>query len=156
MLFALNRSKVMLSGAQTQTQLSRCTKVCLLLQSSFKVVVCSAHNIRVTAVIDDIRKKGDSCGGEVTCIVRNCPKGLGAPVFGKLEAELAGALMSLPASKVSSSLKLLSSLAQLLSARLHCTSDSRMQGFEHFFDKVLCTCMVLTDINHLACFRALR
>jgi len=65
-----------------------------------------AHNIRVTAVIDDIRKKGDSCGGEVTCIVRNCPKGLGAPVFGKLEAELAGALMSLPASKVSSSLKL--------------------------------------------------
>lgn len=50
-------------------------------------------------VIDDIRKKGDSCGGEVTCIVRNCPKGLGAPVFGKLEAELAGALMSLPASK---------------------------------------------------------
>ncbi|KAL3137896.1 hypothetical protein ABBQ38_005147 [Trebouxia sp. C0009 RCD-2024] len=50
-------------------------------------------------VIDDIRKTGDSCGGEVTCIVRRCPKGLGAPVFGKLEAELAGALMSLPASK---------------------------------------------------------
>lgn len=55
----------------------------------------------VHAVIDDIRKTGDSCGGEVTCIVRHCPKGLGAPVFGKLEAELAGALMSLPASKVS-------------------------------------------------------
>lgn len=53
-------------------------------------------------MIDDIRKKGDSCGGEVTCIVRRCPKGLGAPVFGKLEAELAGALMSLPASKVNS------------------------------------------------------
>ncbi len=88
-----------------------------------------AHNIKVAVVIDDIRKKGDSCGGEVTCIIRNCPKGLGAPVFGKLEAELAGALMSLPASKVSSSLKLLSSLAQLLSARLQCTSDSRMQGF---------------------------
>ena len=66
----------------------------------------SAQIIRVDAVIDDIRKKGDSCGGEVTCVVRNCPKGLGAPVFGKLEAELAGALMSLPASKVSSSLKL--------------------------------------------------
>ena len=63
---------------------------------------CSVHltNCLRRAVIDDIRKTGDSCGGEVTCIVRRCPKGLGAPVFGKLEAELAGALMSLPASKV--------------------------------------------------------
>ena len=52
------------------------------------------------AVIDDIRKKGDSCGGEVTCVIRACPKGLGSPVFDKLEAELAKALMSLPASKV--------------------------------------------------------
>ncbi|CAK0750030.1 hypothetical protein CVIRNUC_001958 [Coccomyxa viridis] len=50
-------------------------------------------------VIDDIRKKGDSCGGEVTCVIRACPKGLGSPVFDKLEAELAKALMSLPASK---------------------------------------------------------
>ena len=39
----------------------------------------------------------------VTCVVRGCPKGLGMPVFGKLEAELAGAVMSLPASKVSNS-----------------------------------------------------
>ena len=43
--------------------------------------------------------RGDSCGGEVTCVVRGCPKGLGAPVFDKLEAELAKAFMSLPASK---------------------------------------------------------
>lgn len=56
--------------------------------------------VGMAAVIDDIRKTGDSCGGEVTCIVRRCPKGLGSPVFGKLEAELAGAVMSLPASKV--------------------------------------------------------
>ena len=58
----------------------------------------SAH--MCCAVIDDIRKKGDSCGGEVTCVIRACPKGLGSPVFDKLEAELAKALMSLPASKV--------------------------------------------------------
>lgn len=51
------------------------------------------------AVIDEVRVRGDSCGGEVTCVVRRCPKGLGAPVFDKLEAELAKALMSLPASK---------------------------------------------------------
>ena len=52
------------------------------------------------AAIDEVRTRGESCGGEVTCVVRGCPKGLGAPVFDKLEAELAKAVMSLPASKV--------------------------------------------------------
>ena len=52
------------------------------------------------AVIDGVRKKGDSCGGVVTCVVRHCPTGLGSPVFDKLEAELAKAIMSLPATKV--------------------------------------------------------
>ena len=51
-------------------------------------------------MIDKIRVKGDSCGGEVTCVVRGPPIGLGSPVFDKLEAELAKAAMSLPASKV--------------------------------------------------------
>lgn len=46
-----------------------------------------------------MRVRGESCGGEVTCVVRGCPKGLGAPVFDKLEAELAKAMMSLPATK---------------------------------------------------------
>lgn len=50
-------------------------------------------------VITEIRNKGDSCGGEVTCVVRGCPRGLGAPVFDKLEADLAKAMMSLPATK---------------------------------------------------------
>lgn len=49
--------------------------------------------------IDDIRKRGDSVGGVVECIARNVPSGLGSPVFDKLEAELAKACMSLPASK---------------------------------------------------------
>lgn len=49
--------------------------------------------------IDEVRTRGESCGGEVTCIVRGCPKGLGSPVFDKLEAELAKAVMSLPATK---------------------------------------------------------
>ena len=50
-------------------------------------------------VIDTIRVKGDSVGGVVTCIARNVPRGLGSPVFDKLEAELAKAVMSLPATK---------------------------------------------------------
>lgn len=47
-----------------------------------------------------VRTRGESCGGEVTCVVRNMPKGLGSPVFDKLEAELAKAMLSLPATKV--------------------------------------------------------
>uniref|UniRef100_A0A7N0ZV28 chorismate synthase n=1 Tax=Kalanchoe fedtschenkoi TaxID=63787 RepID=A0A7N0ZV28_KALFE len=54
---------------------------------------------KMIAVIDAIRVKGDSVGGVVTCIVRNAPRGLGSPVFDKLEAELAKAALSLPASK---------------------------------------------------------
>ena len=49
--------------------------------------------------IQDIRREGDSCGGVVECIVRNPPASLGMPVFDKLEADLAKALMSLPATK---------------------------------------------------------
>lgn len=49
--------------------------------------------------IDGVRVRGESCGGVVTCVVRGAPKGLGSPAFGKLEADLASALMSLPAAK---------------------------------------------------------
>ena len=49
--------------------------------------------------IDDIRKQGNSIGGVVTCVARNVPAGLGAPVFDKLEADLAKACMSIPAAK---------------------------------------------------------
>lgn len=62
--------------------------------------ILQAHAVTVDAAIDEIRKRGDSCGGEVTCVVRNPPTGLGSPVFDKLEAELAKVCMSLPASKV--------------------------------------------------------
>ncbi|EEF32805.1 chorismate synthase, chloroplastic [Ricinus communis] len=54
---------------------------------------------KMIAAIDKIRVRGDSVGGVVTCIVRNVPRGLGSPVFDKLEAELAKAVMSLPATK---------------------------------------------------------
>ena len=49
--------------------------------------------------IDDARERGDSLGGVVECVARGVPPGLGEPVFDKLEADLACALMSLPASK---------------------------------------------------------
>ncbi len=49
--------------------------------------------------IEEISLEGDSCGGVIECVVRNPPVGIGMPVFDKLEADLAKALMSLPASK---------------------------------------------------------
>ena len=49
--------------------------------------------------IEEISRDGDSCGGVIECVVRNAPVGLGMPVFDKLEADLAKALMSLPATK---------------------------------------------------------
>jgi chorismate synthase len=49
--------------------------------------------------IDAARERGDSLGGVVECVARSVPPGLGEPVFDKLEADLARALMSLPASK---------------------------------------------------------
>ncbi|MEM1251047.1 MAG: chorismate synthase [Cyanobacteria bacterium P01_H01_bin.21] len=51
------------------------------------------------ARIDQVRKEGDSIGGVVECVARKVPKGLGSPVFDKLEADLAKGVMSLPASK---------------------------------------------------------
>ncbi len=47
--------------------------------------------------IEEIRKDGDSVGGIITCVIKNCPAGLGEPVFDKLHAELAKAMMSINA-----------------------------------------------------------
>jgi len=49
--------------------------------------------------IIELQQNGDSCGGVIEAIVKNMPSGLGMPVFDKLEADLAKALMSLPATK---------------------------------------------------------
>jgi len=49
--------------------------------------------------IEAIRKDGDSVGGVIGCCVRGVPAGWGEPVFDKLEADLAKAIMSLPACK---------------------------------------------------------
>lgn len=54
---------------------------------------------RMIDLIDQVRRDRDSLGGVVECVARNLPKGLGEPVFDKLEADLAKGVMSLPASK---------------------------------------------------------
>ena len=60
------------------------------------------HGQSAEAMIERIksaRDAGDSVGGVVECRVRNAPVGLGEPVFDRLEADLAKAMLSLPASK---------------------------------------------------------
>ncbi len=54
---------------------------------------------RMIALIERTRAEGDSLGGIIECVVRGLPAGLGEPVFDKLEAELAKAMLSLPATK---------------------------------------------------------
>lgn len=54
---------------------------------------------QMIAAIEAARKGGDSLGGVVSAVARGVPAGLGEPVFDKLEAELARAVMSIPACK---------------------------------------------------------
>lgn len=68
---------------------------------SFAPVRCpdSATSARMTKTIESHRDAHDSIGGTVTCVIRHCPIGLGEPVFDKLEASLAHAMLSIPATK---------------------------------------------------------
>lgn len=54
---------------------------------------------RMEALIAKYRDAHDSIGGTVTCVIRNCPTGLGEPCFDKLEAKLGHAMLSIPATK---------------------------------------------------------
>ena len=49
------------------------------------------------ALIDGIRKEGDTIGGKISCTITNCPVGLGEPVFDKLHADLGKAMLSINA-----------------------------------------------------------
>ena len=70
-------------------------------QIDSNIVRCPDEKVAVKMIerIKELQKEGDSCGGVIECLVRNVPSGLGMPVFDKLEADLAKALMSLPATK---------------------------------------------------------
>ncbi|MSO98268.1 MAG: chorismate synthase [Rhodospirillaceae bacterium] len=49
--------------------------------------------------LDDVRKKGSSCGAIIEVVADGIPAGLGAPVYGKLDADIASALMGINAAK---------------------------------------------------------
>lgn len=68
---------------------------------SFLPVRCPDAGVtkQMEDLIGEFRDREDSIGGTVTCVIRNCPTGLGEPCFDKLEAELAHAMLSIPATK---------------------------------------------------------
>ncbi len=50
-------------------------------------------------LIMQVKQDGDTIGGVITCIIKGCPIGLGEPEFGKLQAQLASAMLSINAAK---------------------------------------------------------
>ncbi len=54
---------------------------------------------KMIALIDDIRKQGDTVGGIISCVIKGVPPGWGEPVFDKLHAELGKAMLSINAVK---------------------------------------------------------
>ena len=51
------------------------------------------------ALVEAVKSKGDTVGGVITAVIQGCPVGLGEPVFDKLHADLAKAMMSINAAK---------------------------------------------------------
>jgi chorismate synthase len=54
---------------------------------------------RLEAYMDELRKAGDSCGARITVMARGVPVGLGEPLFDKLDADIAYAMMGINAVK---------------------------------------------------------
>lgn len=54
---------------------------------------------KMIARIKEIKKEGNTIGGTITCVIRNLPVGIGEPVFGKLQAEMAKAMLNINACK---------------------------------------------------------
>lgn len=50
-------------------------------------------------LINDVKSKGDTVGGVVTCVIQGAPAGLGEPIYEKLQSMLASAMLSINAAK---------------------------------------------------------
>lgn len=91
--------------------------ISMVVGGAFAKIVLKKHHINIVSAVSEIggtvindtyhiheiiskvKKEGDTVGGVVTCLVRGCPIGLGEPVFGKLQAQLASAMFSINAVK---------------------------------------------------------
>ncbi|MBK9176914.1 MAG: chorismate synthase [Flavobacteriales bacterium] len=104
---AIARQLLTRDGVQVNAYVSRVGEVALggipadLAPVWSSAVRCPDENTgaRMAAIIEQARAEGDSVGGVVSCVVRGLPEGLGEPVFDKLDADLAKAMLSINASK---------------------------------------------------------
>ena len=73
----------------------------LISKSNSNIVRCPDNEIAKSMInlISDLKKKGDSIGGQISCLVSGVPAGLGSPVFDKLHADLGKAMLSINAVK---------------------------------------------------------
>lgn len=69
------------------------------IESSLVRTADHVASVKMEEVIRKARDEGNSVGGTIETVIRNCPIGLGEPVFDKLDAELAYAMLSIPAVK---------------------------------------------------------
>ena len=88
--FARQIGTVYVPEEKTDIRESRENPLCLPDKDSY---------LRASEYVDSLSKKGNSAGGIIECVVRGLPVGLGEPVFDKLDAELAKAVMSIGAVK---------------------------------------------------------
>ncbi|MBP8915475.1 MAG: chorismate synthase [Chitinophagales bacterium] len=65
------------------------------------IIRCPDENIAQQMIdfIAEIKKQGDTIGGTICCVIKNCPSGIGDPVFDKLHATLGKAMLSINAVK---------------------------------------------------------
>ena len=72
-----------------------------LTKTESNMVRCPDNDMasKMETYIKDVRSKGDTVGGIVSCVIKNVPVGLGEPVFDKLHAELGKAMLSINAVK---------------------------------------------------------
>jgi chorismate synthase len=84
---------------------------------------------KMIRLVEKMRREGNSVGGIVECVARRIPPGWGEPVFDKLEADLAKAMMSLPASK---GFEIGSGFAGTLMTGLEHNDPFRARGYKVF------------------------
>jgi len=90
------------SAVGTKTAPRKLEKLPISRQDVDAYLVRCPHKESAEAFRDEIiaaKEDHDSLGGTVTCVIRNSPVGLGEPCFDKLEAKLAHAMLSIPATK---------------------------------------------------------
>lgn len=81
----LNKSYSQLDLTKTESNIIRCPD--------------EETAVKMIALIEETRKKGDTVGGIITCVIKGTPAGLGEPVFDKLHADIGKAMLSINAVK---------------------------------------------------------